>query len=106
MRITKLQFNVLRVWLRYHVSGYGIGQWFRTCWKSWLLLAVMAAWSGYFVVPFSPGVGWGFFGLCLGTFLRDIGYYQISRRAWPVTDQLIDWGRAQEFVNAREKSVP
>jgi hypothetical protein len=106
MKLNRLQLKVLRVWLRYHASGYGIGQWLRTCWKSWLVLAVMAAWSYYFVVPVYSGVGWTFFGLCLGGFLRDIGYYQVSRRTWPVTDKLIDWERAQELVSAREKSSP
>jgi hypothetical protein len=105
MKLTKLQFKVLRVWLRYHSSGYGIGQWFRSCWKSWLLLGVMGAWSFYFVVPESAAVGYGFFGLCLGAFLRDIGYYQVSRRTWPVTERVIDWKQVQELVDSHDKPV-
>lgn len=53
-----------------------------------------------------PGVsswGYGFLGLCIGAFLRDIGYYQVSRRAWPVTDRVIDWKQVQELVDSHNK---
>jgi hypothetical protein len=105
MKLTRLQFKVLRVWLRYHSSGYGIAQWMRSCWKSWLFLGVMCAWSFYFVVPVSAPVGWGFFGLLVGAFLRDIGYYQVSRRTWPVTERVIDWKQVQELVDSHDKPV-
>ena len=105
MKLTRVQFKVLRVWLRYHSSGYGIGQWMRSCWKSWLFLAVMCAWSYYFVIPVSAPVGWGFFGLLVGAFLRDIGYYQVSRRTWPVTERVIDWKQVQELVDSHDKPV-
>ena len=91
--------------LRHHEFGYSIGQWLRRCWKSWLLLGAMCALSYYFIVPFSAAVGWGYFGLCLGAFLRDIGYYQVGRRAWPVTDRVVDWKQVQELVDSHDKPV-
>ena len=106
MKLTRLQFKILRVWLRYHACGYGIGQWMLTCWKSWLLLGAMGAWSCCFVAPLSPAAGWGLFGLCLGAFLRDVGYYQVSRRTWPITDLVFDWKRVQELVSAYGKDAP
>ena len=60
-------------------------------------------WSYYFVAPTCEAVGWGFFGLCLGAFLRDVGYYQVSRRTWPLTRELIDWKRVQELIDAETK---
>ena len=102
-KLTRHQFKVLRVWLRYHSSGYSIAQWFRNCWKSWLLLGVLGAWSFFCVVPVSAAGGYGFLGLCIGAFLRDIGYYQVSRRAWPVTDRVIDWKQVQELVDSHNK---
>jgi hypothetical protein len=103
MKLTRLQYKILKVWLRYHDAGYGLGQWLRTCWKSWLLLSVMGAWAYYFAVPVSPAFGWGYFGLCLGAFLRDIGYYQVAQRNWPVTNKVIDWKLAAELVELHEK---
>jgi hypothetical protein len=105
MKLTKHQCKVLRVWLRYHSSGYGVGQWIRSCWKSWLLLGAMAAWAYIYVVPTSAGLGWAVLGLCMGAALRDIGYYQVSRRTWSVTDRVVDWKRVQEFVDSYEKPV-
>ena len=105
MKLTKLQFKVLRVWLRYHTSGYGVGQWFRTCWKSWLFLGVLGVGSYFFIVPIFAPVGWAYLGLCVGSFLRDVGYYQVSRRTWPVSDRIIDWKQVQEFVDSHDKPV-
>ena len=105
MKLMRLQLKVLRVWLRYHSSGYGIGQWFRTCWKSWLILVGMIAFSYYFIVPAVPAVGWIYFGVCLGAFIRDIGYYQVSRRTWPLTDRVIDWKQVQELVDTHDKPM-
>jgi hypothetical protein len=70
-----------------------------------LFLGAMSAWSYFYVVPTFAAVGWGCFGLCLGAFLRDIGYYQVSRRTWPVSDRVIDWKRVQELVDSHDKSV-
>jgi len=105
MKLTKHQFKVLGVWLRYHSSGYDVGQWLRSCWKSWLFLGVMSAWCYFFVVPTSAALGWLLFGLCAGAFLRDIGYYQVSRRTWSVTDRVVDWKQVQELVDTHDKPV-
>lgn len=104
MKLTKLQFKVLKVWLRLHASGgYGLGQFFRNCWWPWLLLGIMGAWSYFFVVSITPTAGWIFLGICLGAFLRDIGYYQQHRRVWPITDRVIDWRQVQELVDSHKK---
>ena len=100
MELTTHQFKVLRVWLRYHRSGYGIGQWLRSCYWSWLVLGVMSALSFFLVVPISATVGWVFLGLCVGAFLRDIGYYRATRRTWTVTDRVIDWKHVEELVDS------
>jgi hypothetical protein len=65
----------------------------------------MGAWSCFYVVPISVGVGWWFLGLCLGALLRDIGYYQVSRRIWPATDRVIDWKQVQELIDSHDKPV-
>jgi len=103
MKLTRHQFKVLRVWLRYHQAGYGVGQWLQSCWKPWLILGALGIWSYYFVVPCSAAVGWSFFGICIGAFLRDIGHYQVGRRFWPVTDRVIDWKQVQELVDSQDK---
>lgn len=106
MKLTRIQYKILRVWLRYHVGGYGIGQLCRSCWKSWFGLGLVGALSYWITVSITPAISWGMVGLCLGAFLRDIGYYQVSRRTWPVTERLIDWKLTQELVDAYEKPAP
>jgi hypothetical protein len=76
----------------------------RRCWPQWLFFAVLSALCFFFLVPCSPESGWLSIGLLLGAFFRDIGYYQVSRRTWPVTDQLIDWKRVSELIEAHGKS--
>jgi len=104
MKLTTHQFKVLRVWLRYHRSGYGVGQWFRSCWPSWLVLGVMGALCLVCLVPISMTVGWMLLGLCVGAFLRDIGYYQVTRRTWSVTDRVIDWKQVEDLVDSHDKA--
>jgi hypothetical protein len=90
MKLTRFQ---------YHKWGYGLQQWGRCFWKSWLVLAGMGVWAFIVVVPAAPGMGCTLVGFCLGVWLRDVGDYQLSRHLWTVSDRIIDWPRVQELVD-------
>lgn len=106
MKLTRLQRKVLKVWWRYRTDGMGVGPWLRQCLRSWLLLGGLCAYSYFFIVPYAPAVGWSFIGLCLGACLRDVGYYQMSRRAWPVTKEVIDWKRVSDMMESPDDTPP
>ena len=103
MKLTRLQYRALKIYWRYHTAGLGVGQIFRTCWRQWLLLAVLGTFVFLGSIPASPAVGCHFIGLCIGAFFRDIGYYQVSLRIWPVSQQIIDWKRVSELIESHER---
>src|ERR1035437_6962846 len=105
MKLTRLQYKALKIYRRYHTSGFTVRQVLHNCGRQWLLLAVGGAFGYFFVIPAWPAIGWLYLGLCIGAFFRDIGYYQIAFRIWPVTQQLFDWKRVSELIESHEKEV-
>ena len=105
MKLTRLQYKALKVYRRYDTDGFTVGQVFRLCWKQWLLMATVALFSYFFLVPALPALGWLFVGIYAGTLLRDFGYYQVASRMWPVTKEILDWKRVSELIESHEKDV-
>ncbi len=105
MKLTSLQYKALKIYRRYHTDGFTIGQVFRVCWKQWLLMIAVGWLSFFWIVPGAPAFGWLYVGICAGAFLRDFGYYQVSYRVWPATQQIIDWKRVSELIEAQEKDA-
>jgi hypothetical protein len=105
MKLTRLQYKALKIYWRYHTAGLSVRQLLRTCWRQWLLLAVLGTLFYVFLVPAFAAAGWIYVGLCIGAFLRDIGYYQVSFRIWPVSQQIIDWKRVSELIESHEKDA-
>jgi len=65
----------------------------------------MLAISLFLIFAGAPAFGWGYLGFCLGTLLRDITYFRLGRRNWPVMLDVINWDRVQQLVNAHDKPV-
>ncbi len=105
MKLTRLQYKALKIYRRYDTDGFTVGQVLRNCWRQWLLLAAGGAFGYFFVVPAWPAVGWLYLGLCVGAVLRDIGYYQVAFRIWPVTRQILDWKRVSELIESHEEGT-
>jgi hypothetical protein len=105
MKLTRLQYKALKIYSRYHTSGFTVGQVIRNCWRYWLFLAAGGAFNYFFVMPAWPAVGWLYLGLCMGAFLRDIGYYQVAFRIWPAIQQIFDWKRVAELIESHEKDL-
>ena len=105
MKLTRLQYKALKIYRRYDTDGLTVGQVLRNCWRQWLLLAAGGAFGYFFVVPACPAVGWLYLGLCVGAVLRDVGYYQVAFRIWPVTRQILDWKRVSELIESHEKDT-
>jgi hypothetical protein len=104
MKLTKSQLKFLRAWLLFHHSGFTFGHWFRLNWKVLLIIAVLLVCSA-FVAAAIPLVGGICFGFYLGTASRDITYFRIARRRWPVVLDVVNWERVQQLVDANDKSV-
>jgi hypothetical protein len=104
MKLTKYQLKVLRTWLRYYHSGYSFDQWFRGYRKMLFILMVLLAISIFLIWAGAPAFGWGYLGLFLGTVLRDITYFRLGRRTWPLSLDVIDWKRVQQLVDTHDQS--
>lgn len=105
MKLTKYQFNVLRLWLHYYHSGYSFDQWMRRSWKALLVLGVLLGISIFLILAGVPVIGWAYLGFFFGTLLRDLTYYRLGRRNWPLLLEIVNWDRAQQLVDAHDKPV-
>jgi hypothetical protein len=105
MKLTRLQYKALKIYRRYDTEGFTISQVFRICWKQWLLLAALGIFCSVCLIPALPALGWLYVGICGGAFLRDVGYYQVAFRMWPVTRQIIDFKRVSELIESHEKDA-
>ena len=104
MELTPIQYKALKMYVRYHTASFTVGQVLRSSWRPWLILAAMAGFC-YLCISPVPMACLGM-GICLGAFFRDIGHYQVAYRIWPVTEEVIDWKRVDEILQAHEKNVP
>jgi hypothetical protein len=102
MKLTKYQLKVLRAWLRYYHSGYGFDKWLGINWKLMIFLVVMLA-LALVIATAVPVVGWTCFAFYLGTLLRDITYFRLGRRNWPVMLDVVNWDRVQQLVDTHDK---
>jgi hypothetical protein len=105
MKLTRLQYKGLKIYRGYETAGFTVGQLLRRCWKQWLLIAAFGLFSFFFLVPAWPALGWLYVGLCGGAFLRDVGYYQVAFRMWPVTRQILDWKRVSDLIESHERDA-
>ncbi|WP_395748449.1 hypothetical protein [Prosthecobacter sp.] len=103
MKLTRFQLQTLRLRMRMHQTGYSIGLFVRLMWKSWLLLIVLCGGLGVWAWPHAEAASGLFAGMFAGAFLRDLGVYRTTRRAWPVVEHVMDWQRVQELLDAHEK---
>jgi hypothetical protein len=104
MKLTKIQLKLLKVYARYHSESLTVGGMARVCWRSWLVLLLLAAlaswlnfWGGW------TGGGWVCIGMCFGAILRDVGRFQVLLRTWPALHEVISWERVSELIESNEK---
>jgi len=100
VKLTKVQRKMLLGWHHTHEYGMSLAFFLRKALTSWALLALPAAAAYFIIVPNLPGLGWTVVGLCIGAALRDIGYYRIGLDFWPIRDQIVDWQRVTELLDA------
>lgn len=105
MKLTPFQYKALKIYQRYHTSGLTVGQVLRVCWRQWALLAGCAFVAYFLLTPSSPSLGCLAVGLFGGAILRDVGYYRVSFRMWPVNREIYDWTRVSELIESHEKDV-
>jgi hypothetical protein len=106
MKLTRFQYKVLKIYWRYHTTGFNVSQVLRECWWPWLLLAGLSALSCFIWSASPPNLGFLFAGLFAGALLRDISYCRLRLRIWPVTQEVYDWKRVAELIESHEKDTP
>ena len=98
MTMTKYQLNLLRIYARCRQSS-ALSQAVRATYpQSVSLLLVTGALFGYCLWRGWPSVGWMYFGIFLGVFLRDARGVLRFCRNWPVLAEIIDWDRVSEIL--------
>ena len=105
MKLTRLQYKALKIYRRYDTEGFTLRQVLRLCWKQWFFIVAFGVFSYFCIVPVLPTLGWLYVGICGGAFLRDVGYYQVAFRMWPVTRQIVDFKRVSALIESHEKDV-
>ena len=105
MKLTKIQRKLLKFYVQHRTTPPSVGSVLRSFAVSWLVLALLAAASTWFIGAGWPAVAWLFIGTCAGAFLRDIGRIQILFRTWPVLHASLDWQRVQELLSADDNAA-
>lgn len=100
--LTRLQRKALLGYATFHRKPPTLTHLLRRSWYSHALL--LAAGIGGSVGLFAVGASndWLLLvvGLMAGAFFRDIGYFRVTIRVWPILDRVVDWKRVHELVGA------
>src|SRR3954451_20127877 len=105
MKLTRFQYQALKLYLRYHTNGFTAAQILRSCWKQWALLIGCALIAYFVLFPSSPALGCLAVGMFCGAIVRDFGHYQVAFRLWPVNREIFDWKKVAEFIDSHEKDA-
>src|SRR5687767_3610836 len=105
MKLTRNQIAALRMYLRYHTGGWSLAPCLRANWRRWLLFILLAAGTGWCAAQTWPWAGGLAVGICAGALLRDIERLQVSYRTWPVVEEITNWQKVTELLEAYDKSV-
>jgi hypothetical protein len=104
MKLTKIQRKLLKFYLQHRTTPPSVASVLRSFAVPWLMLALLAAASTWFIWAGWPVVAWLIIGTCAGAFLRDIGRIQILFRTWQVTRAALDWQRIQELLSSDDSA--
>jgi hypothetical protein len=105
MKITKIQRRLLKFYVQHRTTPPSVTSVLRSFAVPWIILAMLAGASTWYIWAGVPIVAWLFIGACAGAFLRDIGRIQILFRTWPVLHASLDWQRVQDLLSADDKAV-
>jgi len=104
MKLTKIQRKLLKFYAQHRTTPPAVGSVLRSLAVPWLVLALLAGASTWFIWAGWPVVAWLFIGVCAGAFLRDIGRIRILFQTWPVTHAALDWQRVQELLSSNDNA--
>jgi hypothetical protein len=104
MKLTPFQYRTLKIYRRYHTHGYTVSELLRASWYQWVVLTAFCL-VAYFFARTSPELGWLGVGLFGGAMLRDVGYYRVGFRMWPIVRELYDWKRMSELIESHDKDM-
>jgi hypothetical protein len=105
MNVTPFQYKVMKLYWRYHTSGFTAGQILRRAWKQWAILIGCSLIAYLLFSPSSPALGCLAVGLFCGAIFRDIGHYRVALRLWPLNHEIYDWKKVAEIIEAYENNV-
>lgn len=102
MKLTKLQHQSLKVYLRWHTQPPTIGVLARSSLRSWLALSLVAGLGCLIVQSGYPEAGWLVIGMMGGAFLRDIGRFRVLLKVWPAHEEVTNWARVKEVLEEQD----
>src|SRR4030095_480079 len=105
MKITKTQRKLLKFYAQHRTTHPRVVTMLRSFAVAWLVLALLAGASAWFIWAGWPAVAWLFIGVCAGAFLRDIGRIRILFRTWPVLRASLDWQRVHDLLLANDNAA-
>ena len=106
MILSKRQIKQLQMAKKHKDSPPGVSMYFRSNWRTYLVLVVVGVASTVF---FSWG-GWpvasGFFaGLFIAMIARDLRWFEAMVKGWPLQREITNWERVDELLQ-HDKTAP
>jgi len=105
MKLTPFQYKALKIYWRYHTGGLTVSQVLKVCWSQWALIVGFGVVAYLLLVASSPALACLAVGIFVGALLRDVGYYRVAFRMWPVNREIYDWKKMSELIESHEKDV-
>lgn len=102
MKLTKLQLQSLKLYLRWHADPPTFASLARASLRSWLALACVATAGAFLILGGWLEAGWATVGIVGGAFCRDIGRFRVLLKVWPAHDGVTDWARVREVIEIHE----
>jgi hypothetical protein len=104
MKLTKLQLKLLRLFYLFRADIPSVSQLLAFNWAAWLPLLAYALFGFLLTsIPEFGPLGWWAVGMGMGAFLRDIGRYRDTGRAWPLYQEIINWEKVSALMEANQK---
>jgi hypothetical protein len=103
--MTRLERVTLGAFFDYHTSGISLWRVYRRKWKDELILLLLGTFSTVgFILTDQVTAGVVLAAVVVTNALREVLLARDQVRIWPLYDQIIDWGRAEEVL--REHGQP
>lgn len=107
MHLTAKELAQLRTMIAFRASPPTVGWYVKRAWKAYAWLALVGgasvaffSWGGW------PHVSTFFAGLVSATVIRDLRWFRVLAKNWPVSEAITNWQRVDELLATSSATAP